>query len=764
VADLGYYIARLRELPPGAALKKATMKLLGVAAVKLEKVKAKLSPAHISDEELLRSLEGFTSIEAVLRTIRDERPAFLVQPSVREQLTSLIRQKFPHLEKEIVEEAEKVCHHVFDLLGSGPVNLDEFVEKHGGREVCGYLPWHFDFKTGYRWNPKEFYKEIQPAYGKADIKVPWELSRFQHVAVLGQAYWTTGNEKYAKEFVREVDDWIDHNPPKFGVNWACSMDVAIRVANWILGFYFFKDSQVLTDEFLIKFLKSLLTHGRHIMANLENEGITNNHYLADLVGLICLGITFPEFKDARQWRKFALQELFKEMEKQVYEDGMDFEASTCYHRLVLEFFFYTAVLCRRNGIDLPQVFWDRLYKMFEVVLYILKPNGRLPQLGDNDSGRLFVLHPRAVLDGTYLLSYAAIFFQDSNFKLPRFGLAPEAIWLFGPEGAEKWQALPPRSEPPGSKAFPNAGVYVMRHKDDYMLISCGPNGQNGLGGHAHNDKLSFELCIGREEIIVDPGTYVYTPSPEWRNHFRSTACHNTIVVDGQEQNPVERDVLFRLSDLTRCRCLVWETGPEKDVFVGEHYGYLRLDPPVVHRRKVEFFKNERTWVITDYLYQPPELAKESAGTRASRSQQTHLLEFNLHIAPDVEVVPGFTATANESTSGVDINTLTRNGPIIMDRGWTTPGAASDADARSPALEHEADQQASLQFRLCCANRVLAEVQALGWCGVKCETGWYSQKYGNREEALVVNLKSQWPRLTHLSCNLQSNFRELVYYI
>jgi hypothetical protein len=246
-------------------------------------------------------------------------------------------------------------------------------------------------------------------------------------------------------------------------------------------------------------------------------------------------------------------------------------------------------------------------------------------------------------------------------------------------------------------------------------------------------------------VIVDPGTCVYTPSPEWRNHFRSTACHNTIVVDGQEQNPVERDVLFRLSDLTRCRCLVWETGPDKDVFVGEHYGYLRLDPPLVHRRKVEFYKNERTWVITDYLYQPPDLAKESAGSRAPRSQQTHLLEFNLHIAPDVEVVPGFTASANDDALGVDMATPIMNSHVVMPGDQATLVVALGNRAPDPAV----DQSVPVKFRLSRADRVLAQVQAWGWSDLRCETGWYSPEYGPKEEITVIGLRMQWPASVEL---------------
>jgi hypothetical protein len=499
--SIDYCLAKFRELPPGTILKKAAMKALMLGAVKWEVIEANLTLQYISDEAFLRSLEGFASMEMVLQAIRGKRPSFFIQPSAKEQLVSLMQRQFPQLVVEIVEEAEKVCQHVFDLLGSGPVNLDQFAEQHGGREACGYLPWHHDFKTGYRWSQKKFHKEIEIPYGIADIKVPWELSRLVHAAVLGQAYWLTDDEKYAQEFVRQVDDWIECNPPRFGVNWSCSMDVAIRVANWILGFYFLKDSPAFTDEFLIKFTKSLLIHGRHIMVNLENKGIANNHYISDLVGLVYLGIAFPEFKEAHKWRDFGIQELAKEMERQVCDDGMDFEASTCYHRLALELFFFPTILCRLNGIGLPQTFIDKLKKMFDFALYVLKPNGRMPQIGDNDNGRLHILGKKEILDMTYLLNFAALYYNDSSYKIDEFGFASEAFWLFGPEAHEHWRKLSGRSvEELGSRAFPSGGIYVMRHKKDYMAISCGLAGQSGIGGHSHNDKLSFELCIDAEDV------------------------------------------------------------------------------------------------------------------------------------------------------------------------------------------------------------------------------------------------------------------------
>ncbi|MBA7465678.1 hypothetical protein ES707_00848 [subsurface metagenome] len=564
-----------------------------------------------------------TSGDITVKKIADyfrkrEEPRCLIDFMNKEEITRVLKTHYPELAGNIISEADRICDGIFSIMGSGDKRLER-------------IDWHLDFKSGYRWNPKKYYKDIEIPYGKADIKVPKELSRFQHLSILGEAYCLTNDEKYAKEFVNQVSNWINNNQPKFGVNWQCTMDVAIRACNWILGYYYFKGSSEITNKFVLKLLKSLYHHGRHIMKNLEYGEITSNHYISDIVGLVYLGMMFPEFKGAKGWRNFGIKELINEMKKQVYPDGCDFEASTCYHRLVLELFFFSTLLVVINdsgftGENLKEItekifgkkYTEKLYKMFEAVLYLLKPNGKMTQIGDNDSGQLFKLHPREVLDMRYLLVLGAIFFKEPKFKIKEFGFCEDALWIFGEGGYRVWQDLEENSVANiGSKAFPDAGWYVMRHDRNYCIISCGPNGQNGNGGHAHNDKLSFELCIDGKDVIVDPGTYVYTPEPDARNRFRGTAYHNTVMVDGEEQNKFEENNLFWMGNDALPRCLKWETGDEVDVFVGEHYGYKGLSQPVVHEREIKFHKKEGKLDIVDKF----------------KGKRKHNLEWNFILSP-----------------------------------------------------------------------------------------------------------------------------------
>ena len=509
-----------------------------------------------------------------------------------DDIANAYRELFPDRVEAKISEADLICEHVFELLGSGPKELSQ--------ERDGYRPidWHSDFKSGYRWNPKTFYRNIR--YGDregTDVKVPWELSRFQHLNILGQAYILTKDKKYAREFANQIRDWIKSNPVCFGVNWRCTMDVAIRAANWLVAMEYFTDQDLFSLDFLNEFYTSIYEHGKFIRSHLEySPKLTINHYIADIAGLFFISIYCPLLKESRKWQEFAIRELSKEIEKQVYHDGCDFEASTSYHRLVLEMFFYCNLLAYRAGISVPEKFKDKVKKMFEVSLYSIKPNGMIPQVGDNDSGRFLIFAKRPVLEHKYILTLASIYYNDSDFKLSYFDFDEEAFWLFGKRAKKFYDQLPLRIDPLGSKLFLDAGWYILRNNNDYCFISCGPNGQGGKGGHAHNDKLGFELTLNGQDIILDPGTYVYTPCPEERNKFRSTGYHNTMKFDGYEQNEIPKNGVFSLPDRVKIRKAALTEAEDESKFEAE-IRYLDF----THKRTIILDKKSHTLRIVDNI-------------------------------------------------------------------------------------------------------------------------------------------------------------------
>jgi len=521
-------------------------------------------------------------------------------------------------EESILKDADRICLHQFNLLGSGETHLGE------------RIPWNKDFKTNDVWK-NTFYKHIQiiNLNNAADVKVPWELSRCQHFFTLGKAYWLTSNEKYAKEFQDQLDDWMVNNPVEMSVNWTCTMDVAIRAVNWISGIQFFLNSSSISSSFWERIHTSLYLHGQFIMNNLENTGDhTGNHYLTNLVGLIELGIYFGEFKlrdrrssnnDPQAWLRYGLAEMEREMFVQVNNDGSNYEASTSYHRLVTECFLYTTVLCARNKIHFTESYIHRLEKMCEFILTIQKPNGLTPIVGDADDGRLLIVSQYSSWvrnDYRHLLAVAGEFFDRDDYRSAGREHREDALWITGsfkPDVDSEESRLQ-------SVAYPDGGYYVLRNERVYCLIRCGELSFHGHGAHSHNDQLSFELQIDGLDIMIDPGSYVYTADYRKRNLFRSTSMHNTIEVDGKEQNDFEELVLFLMREQTFANCEKFDANH----FVGSHEGYMKKCG-VIHQREVHL--SDSTIEIIDVLKQT-----ETLNTDVPSYYATYIL------APGVEVV------------------------------------------------------------------------------------------------------------------------------
>jgi hypothetical protein len=434
------------------------------------------------------------------------------------------------------------------------------------------------------------------------------------------------------------------------------MEVALRATNLLAAFQIFRHSQSLDEHKLTRLLAIFDQHGNFIRENLEFSHIaTSNHYLSDVVGLVWLGIMLPELQAAKDWREFGLREVLRELDKQVLRDGADFESSTGYHRFVLELFLYTFILCRANNIKIEDKYWQKLQRMLYYVRAYLRPDGRAPLIGDSDGGQFLPITNRAGDDHAYLLPIGAVLFKDSFLKDSNFARSEELLWILGSEGVRDFEDLPPAENEPGSQAFSDAGMYILRDADLYLLLNASGAGINGRGSHSHNDALAVEVSACGQPFIVDAGTYVYTANLSERHLFRSTAYHSTIEIDGIEQNTTQKDLPFVIGDEARPRVVRWESSAARDVVTAEHSGYKSLKEPVTHRRSVNFDKAGRRWLITDELL----------GT----GNHEFAVRFHFRAGLDVRVDKEQTVIADDSSSGAKLMViaLDATGPAQLER-------------------------------------------------------------------------------------------------
>ena len=520
------------------------------------------------------------------------------------------RQIFPDATVRLLSHANHITEErCWPLLGFG--------EKCFGREE---IRWNRDPLSTFDW-PPDYHADINLIRNDgSDARVVWELNRLSHLITLGRAYAITNDEKLSGQFWQQIESWRAQNPVACGVNWNCAMEVALRAMNLLAAFALFLHSPQMNEVALKNLLKMLDQHGAHIQRNLEFSHIaTSNHYLADVAGLLWIGVMLPELAAAQYWREFGLRELLHEMDQQVLADGADYEASTGYHRLKLELFLYSFVLCHLNGIDIAEKYWSNLRAMVEYVRAYLRPDGRAPLIGDSDSGQILPIVKRRADDHAYVLALGAAVFQEPRFKVRESGAPEELLWILGTQGVRDYETLPV-VEISSSQAFPKVGSYILGEDDLYLLVNASDSGVNGRGSHGHNDALSVEVSACGTPFIVDPGSFVYTADLHERHLFRSTAYHSTVQVDDAEQNSIEEAAPFVIGNEARPRVFNWEPGEAADLVVAEHYGYKRLSQPVTHRRTVRFNKSNRFWLIEDELL----------------GEGTHEYAFRFHIGPGLE--------------------------------------------------------------------------------------------------------------------------------
>jgi hypothetical protein len=289
---------------------------------------------------------------------------------------------------------------------------------------------------------------------------------------------------------------------------------------------------------------------------------------------------------------------------QTYADGGTREQAMGYHLFVLEFFLLAGLAARQQNQDFPMAYWQQLEKMFDFVSGF-REGGQLPMIGDADDG--YVLELGSNDRASDWLGIGAILFNRADFKAHTSGFSETACWLLGTNAFETYKKIDASAAPKqiASRAYPDSGYYLLQYGDAdsdgqiSVAFDCGELGFGPIAAHGHADALSFSLRVSGQDILVDPGTYDYFTEKRWREYFRSTRAHNTIVVDEADQSQMLGS--FMWGQRAQARCTQWQPTADGGTVVGEHDGYMKLPGSVIHRRALNLIGPQRQLVVRDEL-------------------------------------------------------------------------------------------------------------------------------------------------------------------
>jgi uncharacterized heparinase superfamily protein len=239
-------------------------------------------------------------------------------------------------------------------------------------------------------------------------------------------------------------------------------------------------------------LSLLAAQARWLHRNLEFD-LGGNHLLQNLRGLAVAAVLF-DGPEPRRWLATVWRHLRRELLEQILPHGEHFERSPAYHVDMLLALADIQMAARSAGGTWAAALDEPLSKMATFLREILHPDGQIPLFGDSTFHQ--IPHPQVVL-------------QELGFpyQVPRPGRATSKII---------------------------GDYWVFREANNYVIFDGGPVGPDHLPAHAHADLLTLEASWSGRRLIVDAGVFDYEDSPE-RAYCRSTAAHNTLEIDGENQ-------------------------------------------------------------------------------------------------------------------------------------------------------------------------------------------------------------------------------------
>jgi hypothetical protein len=517
----------------------------------------------------------------------------------------------------LVEAADRIAAHrltIFDL------------ESH---DLGPTIDWNRDPKHGRR-APLRFgrwvdYRDHSVA---GDCKFVWEPNRHQHLVVLGRAYRATGDERYARAVMEQLDSWLDACPFGRGMNWRSTLELGVRLINWVWALDLVRETGLPGEPLRSRVLESVHQHAWEIARRYSGGSSANNHLVGEAAGVFVATAYFAGLDAGGRLHGESRDILAREILRQSHEDGGTREQAIGYQVFVLQFYLVVDAVARALDGRMPRPFEARLEQMLGFIRAMAEGGDELPAFGDADDGYVLDLGGRAS-DWRSWLGVGAVRFERPDLAAEARAPSETVRWLLGRGAGERLEALRCRAGAGAlaARAFPESGYYLLQAGSPRdgsgvsVVFDCGELGFGSIAAHGHADALSFTLRAFGGDVLVDPGTYDYFSYPEWRRYFRSTRAHNTIEIDGVDQSTIEGPFLWgRRAD---ARCLRWEPRPDGGRVTGEHDGYRRLPDPVLHRRTLDLAGTPPVLTVTDEI----------------RAEGDHDVAICFHAPEGAEVVP-----------------------------------------------------------------------------------------------------------------------------
>ncbi len=466
------------------------------------------------------------------------------------------------------------------------------------------LPWCEDWRFGHRW-PNAFFRQYNfyefdkpNAY---DVKFPWELSRLNFVMIPTLLAVLEQDEQWPRTLNTILNSWRKANPFANSVNWY-PMEAAMRGVNLAMLVSLLAHHRIADSDLMQNSLELCELHGRFIFRSIEYGEVRGNHFAAEIVALLLLGsLLRDEVPEARRWLEYAQQYATIEVLGQFLPDGIQFEKSTSYHRLVTELFLVAFVAMQKAGLTIDRDAHYRLQQACRYTKAYTRPDGLAPLWGDSDDAHALWFDVRHHRDHRPLSELAAAFFNDPTLTSGEICSIVVPLLLDRASCRHGQQSSSTSENENTVQYFAEGGMVCATYGENYFIADVGEVGLQRRGGHGHLDSLSFELTLQGVPLIIDPGSYIYTGDMDARNAFRSARAHNVVVVDDQEPATFFPRHMWRLGNESQPFDISFRRTKDEFALSARHDGYTRLEDPVRLQRVFTYHSDEERFTVTDHI-------------------------------------------------------------------------------------------------------------------------------------------------------------------
>ena len=472
-------------------------------------------------------------------------PAFHFNPDAVPAIVEVVPKS---IRQTTVRGAQNILEHRFSFRGLP--------------EVC--------FSTAINW-------DLKP---EGNLSWSWDLNRHRFFLTLGTAYHYTGDPVYKNKLIELWQDWMRWNAPGRGMNWRSPFEVAARLRNWMWAYFLLAASSEVSPLFLRHARRGLTQHAAYLADHLEFHW-PNNHLLLEALSLYEFAVVF-QGQGGERYLPLAGRVLSAQVQEQILRDGVHSELCPMYHDIVASELDAFTLLCRKLGHSLPLSMEERIFSMKRFSAALRRSDGSIPLLGDSSSPDTcfrFDPDPRTCSDLIY--------------------------WLHS--------GLPPSVRTSASQRdlsleiFSEGGYGIVRGaaQQTHLTFDFGAFSRCPAANHGHSDALSFEFHAAGRPWIVDSGFFHLwnsrksdqqgTRSKDWSRYFRSTAAHNTVTIDEQEQN--ERSEDDDIGGQARVRLTNYTSNPNEVIIAAEAQPFWSQGE-AVHQRRVSLSKS-LTYCLAD---------------------------------------------------------------------------------------------------------------------------------------------------------------------